>query len=97
MDNEERDFSEYEFDPDIQTFESFSIGDEIETVHEDKNGMYSEGETGQVVGFTAIPPADDPAIARAFGNDPKGRTAIYVQMDGSDEPIEIRPEHMEVL
>jgi hypothetical protein len=92
----DRDFSEYEFDPSIKEHRGFSIADDIVIVHDDPHEMYSEEETGTVVGFSEIPPAESPEIARAFGNDPRGRTAIYVLMDGTDEPIEVRPEHMEV-
>jgi hypothetical protein len=93
---EERDYSEYEFDASITEYEGFTIGDQIEVIEEDPGQMYYEGETGQVVGFSVIPPASDPAMAVAFGNDPNGGTRIYVVMDGTDEPIDIKPEHMEV-
>jgi hypothetical protein len=95
--DETRDYSEYEFDPQIGTHEGFSIGDQVAMTEDDDERGYHEGEEGQVVGFSKIAPATDPAMAMAFGNDPKGRTAIYVLMDGTDEPIEIKPENMEVL
>jgi hypothetical protein len=95
MTADDRDFDEYEFDADIKEHEGFTIGDFIEIVEEDPQQMYYEGEEGQVVGFKKIPAAADPAIAAAFGTDPNEHTAIYVLMDGTDEPIDVKAEHME--
>lgn len=92
----ERDYSEYDFNPDIGEHKGFSVGDAVILTADNEDVGYFEGEEGTVVGFSEIPPATDPGMALAFGNDPKGRTAIYVLMDGTDEPIEIKPEHMEV-
>lgn len=99
MTPEERDFKEYGFSPDIMGNNGFAIGDQVLVIDERENaddtGIY-EGEEGSVVGFAIIPPAKDPAMAMAFGNDPNGRTAMYVLMDGTDEPIEIPYEQLEV-
>ena len=96
MSKDERDYSEYNFDPDITEHRGFLIGDQIVCTHNGHDEAYYEDDSGTVVGFSEIPPAENPELARAFGNDPKGRTAIYVVMDGTDEPIEVKPEHMEV-
>lgn len=93
----ERDYSEYDFDSSIGTHEGFSIGDQVSMTVDDEERGYWEGEEGLIVGFSKIPPATDPAAAMALGNDPAGRTAIYVLMDGTDEPIEIKPTNMEVV
>lgn len=95
--NDERDYAEYDFDPNVGEHKGFSIGDQIVMTVDNEEEGYFSGEEGQVVGFSVIGPATDPAAAMAFGNDPAGRTAIYVVMDGADEPIEIRPENMEVV
>lgn len=91
---EERDYAEYEFDSTITEHKGFGIGDQIMTVEDGE--FFSSDEDGIVVGFSNIPPASDPAMAAAFGNDPNGHIAIYVLIDGTDEPIEIKPEYMEV-
>lgn len=96
MSRDERDYSEYEFDSGVTEHLGFTIGDQIVCTADGHDEAYYEGDTGTVVGFSMIPPADNPELARAFGNDPKGRTAIYVVMDGTDEPIEVKPEHMDV-
>lgn len=93
---DERDFSEYDFDPEITEQNGFAIGDEIVITEDDEAQAIFEGEEGQVVGFTNIPPATDPDIARAFGNDPKGRIAMYVLFDGTSEPIEVKYDQAEV-
>jgi hypothetical protein len=97
MSEEERDYSEYDLDPSITEHEGFSVGDSVELVEDNEHDGYSAGESGVVIGFTVIPPADDPAMAIAFGNDPNGRTAIMVLMDGAQEPIEVEPTDMEVV
>ena len=94
---EVRDYAEYDFDTSIMEHEGFSVGDMIVLIADDPGEMYYEGEEGQVLGFSVIDPPSDPAMAAAFGNSPDGRTAIYVLMDGTDEPIEVKPEHMEVV
>jgi hypothetical protein len=95
MDNE-RDYSEFDFDPDIGTHAGFSIGDQVMILEDVDDVGISEGEEGQIIGFSQIPPAEDPAAAMAFGNDPNGRTAIYVLIDGTELPIEIKPSNLEV-
>lgn len=94
-DDNERDYNEYDFDPSITEHEGFSIGDQVILIVDTE--FNSEEDEGQVVGFSVIPPAEDPAMALAFGNDPHGRTAIYVLMDGSHEPVEVRPHEMEAV
>ena len=96
MTPEERDFSEYGFSSDVMTYNGFAIGDQIRIVEDDEAAFIYEGEEGTVVGFSIIPPAGDPAMAMAFGNDPRGRTAMYVLMDGTDEPIEVKYDQAEV-
>ena len=93
---EERDYKEYGFDSNIFEHAGFSIGDQIFVLEDGHDGNYYNGEEGQVIGFINIPPAKNPELARAFGNDAHARTAIYVVMDGADEPIEVKPEHMDV-
>lgn len=93
---EERDYAEYEFDPAITEHEDFTVGDMVSMVDDDPNGMFSADEQAQVVGFSNIEAPKDPAMAAAFGQSPNARTAIYVLLDGTDEPIEVKPEYMEV-
>jgi hypothetical protein len=92
----ERDYSEYDFNPDIGSHEGFSVGDQVVITEDHEEMGYFEGEEGTVIGFSVIAPATDKAAAMAFGNDPDGRTAIYILMDGTDEPIEVQPGRMEV-
>ena len=93
----QQDYSEFDFDPDIGTHEGFSIGDQVMMLDDvDEMGIV-EGEEGQIIGFTKVPPAEDKQIAMIFGNDPNGYIAIYVLIDGTEMPIEIKPEKMEVV
>lgn len=92
----ERDYSEYDFDPDIGTHEGFSIGDQVMILNDVEDQGINAEEEGQIIGFSKIAPAEDPAAAMAFGNDPNGRTAIYVLIDGTELPIEIKPDNLEV-
>jgi hypothetical protein len=98
MTADERSFDEYEFDPEITEAHGFTIGDMVFVTEEledaEDTGIFRD-DSGQVVGFSVIPPATDPGMALAFGNDPKGRTAMYVLFDGTDAPVEVKPTQVE--
>ena len=94
--SDQRDYSEYGFESSIVEHEGFSVGDQILVNEDGHDGNYYNGEEGQVIGFIKIPAAENPELARAFGRDAHGRIAIYVLMDGTEEPIEVKPEHMDV-
>lgn len=93
--SDERDFSEYEFDANVKEAHGYQVGDMISVIEDDPDEGYGVGEEGVVVGFSVIPAAENPHLALAFGNDPHERTAMYVLMDGTTEPIEVKPAHIE--
>ena len=95
MSEDDRDYAEYGFDPDIKEHEGFSVGDQVEII-ESEGDTILVGEEGTVIGFIDLPAATDPDLALAYGNDPRARIAVYVLFDGEHEPVEVRPSHMEV-
>jgi len=92
---EDRDYAEYEFDASITEHEGLMLGDQIVVLDDDPGGMYSEDDEGQVVGFSNVAAPLDPAMAAAMGLPLEARVAIFVLIDGTDEPIEVRPGDVE--